>query len=46
MVIEYYLYIFKLPKHKKEEDNIKNISKEIKDLNAAQDYVHEFINNI
>ena len=46
VVIEYYLYIFELPKHKKEEDIIKDVSNEIKELNAAQDYVHEFINNI
>jgi len=45
-VIEYYVSIFKLPKHKKEGDMIKDILKKIKELNASQDYIHEFIDQV
>ena len=45
-VIEYYVSIFKLPKHKKQEDIIKDGLKQIKELDASQDYIHEFIDQV
>ena len=42
-VIEYYVLMFELPKHKNQDDIIKDVLKKIKELDASQDYIHEFI---
>ena len=42
-VIEYYVLMFELPKHKKQEEIIKDVLKKIKELDSSQDYIHEFI---
>ena len=46
ITIEYYITIFELPNSETEKETIKITNNNIKELEASQDYIHEFINNI
>ena len=45
-VLEYYIYIFNLPMHTKENEKINQLLNKIKEVETSQDYIHEFIDNI